>query len=46
MTVAAATITMTKNRKFAGLTGDDQLRAASMGADFKSLQMSGLSALL
>lgn len=40
VTVSAATITMTKNRKFAfGLTGDDQLRAASMGADFKSLQM-------
>ena len=40
VTVNAATITMNKNRKFAfGLTGDDQLRAASMGADFKSLQM-------
>ena len=40
VTVSAATITMTKNRKYAfGLTGDDQLRAASMGADFKSLQI-------
>lgn len=40
VTVNAATITMTKNRTFRfGLTGDDQLRAASMGADFKSLQI-------
>jgi P22 coat protein - gene protein 5 len=40
VTVTNASITLTKNRKYPfAITGDDQLRAASLGADFKNLQI-------
>lgn len=38
--ISNVSITMTKNRKFPfAITGDDQLRAAAHGADFKNLQI-------